>query len=223
MLAITFDMDGLMFNSEDVYTLAGSELLSRRGREFTPELKDAMMGLPPQRAFEVMIEWHALDEPWQAIAAESNEIFLGLLDKHLATMPGLMELLAALEQAGIPKAIATSSSRWLAEACLDPFALVPRFSFVLTSEDITHGKPDPEIYLLAARRLGVPPGEMLVLEDSQNGCRAASAAGAFTVAVPGEHSCRQDFSTANLVIESLEDARLYEVLGLKPARGGGET
>ena len=55
---------------------------------------------------------------------------------------------------------------------------------------------------------------MLVLEDSQNGCRAAAASGAFTVAVPGEHSCRQDFSVANLVIESLADRRLYEVLGL---------
>ena len=166
-----------MFNSEDVYTLAGSELLSRRGCEFTPELKDAMMGLPPQQAFEVLIDWHALDEPWQAIAAESNEIFLGLLGRHLATMPGLMELLAALEAAHIPKAIATSSSRRLTDACLGPFQLVPRFSFILTSEDITHGKPHPEIYLLAARRFGVPPGEMLVLEDSQNGCLCGGSRG----------------------------------------------
>ena len=129
-------------------------------------------------------------------------------------MPGLTELLAALERAGIPKAIATSSSRRLTTACLDPFQLAPRFAFVLTSEDITHGKPDPEIYLLAARRFGVPPGEMLVLEDSQNGCRAAAAARAFTVAVPGEHSRRQDFSAADLVVDSLRDARLHEVLGL---------
>ena len=148
------------------------------------------------------------------LAAESNEIFLGLLTERLATMPGLLELLAALETAGIPKAIATSSGRRLTEACLAPFQLAPRFRFVLTSEDITRGKPDPEIYLLAAQRFGVPPAEMLVLEDSQNGCRAAAAAGAFTVAVPGEHSRRQDFSVANLVIESLADRRLYEVLGL---------
>ena len=102
----------------------------------------------------------------------------------------------------------------LTEACLAPFQLAPRFRFVLTSEDITRGKPDPEIYLLAARRFGVPPAEMLVLEDSQNGCRAAAASGAFTVAVPGEHSRRQDFGAANLVIENLADRRLYEVLGI---------
>ena len=74
MLAVTFDMDGLMFNTEDVYTLAGTELLARRGCSFTPELKDAMMGLPPQAAFAVVIDWHHLDEPWNVLAAESDEI-----------------------------------------------------------------------------------------------------------------------------------------------------
>jgi HAD superfamily hydrolase (TIGR01509 family) len=214
MLAVTFDMDGLMFNTEDVYTLAGTELLARRGYLFTAELKDAMMGLPARASFEVMIKWHHLPEPWNVLAAESDEIFLGLLTSRLAIMPGLWELLAALEAAAIPKAIATSTGRRLANACLAPFQLVPRFGFILTSEDITQGKPDPEIYLLAAQRFGVPPAEMLVLEDSQNGCRAAAAAGAFTVAVPGDHSCRQEFSMANLRIESLADRRLYEVLGL---------
>jgi len=219
MRAITFDMDGLMFNTEDVYTLAGTELLARRGCSFAPQLKDAMMGLPPRAAFEAMIHWHDLKEPWDVLAAESDEIFLGLLSERLATMPGLLELLAALEKAGIPKAIATSSGRRLTEACLAPFQLAPRFSFILTSEDITRGKPDPEVYLLAARRFGVPAAEMLVLEDSQNGCRAAAASGAFTVAVPGPHSNSQDFSVANLRIDSLADQRLYDVLGIaKEAR-----
>ena len=79
MKAVTFDMDGLMFNSEDVYTLAGTELLRRRGLRFTADLKDAMMGLPPQKAFEAMIAVHALEEPWHALAAESDAIYLALL------------------------------------------------------------------------------------------------------------------------------------------------
>ena len=132
-----------MFNTEDVYTLAGTELLARRGCLFSPELKDAMMGLPPRAAFEVVITWHHLDEPWEVLAAESDVIFLGLLSERLTTMPGLLELLAALETAGIPKAIATSSGRRLTEACLGPFRLAPRFRFILTSEDITHGKAGP--------------------------------------------------------------------------------
>ncbi|MGA2619827.1 MAG: HAD-IA family hydrolase [Thermoguttaceae bacterium] len=214
MRAVVFDMDGLMFNTEEVYTLAGTELLARHGHRFSPELKDAMMGVPPRASFEIMIRWCGLDVTWDALARESDEIFLRLLPGRLAMMPGLEPLLAALERAGLPKAIATSSGRRLTSACLTPFGLEPRFRFVLTSEDIVHGKPDPEVYLLAARRFGVPPPEMLVLEDSQNGCRAAAAAGAFTVAVPAAHSRQHDFSTASLVVSSLADPRLYRALGL---------
>jgi HAD superfamily hydrolase (TIGR01509 family) len=212
--AVVFDMDGLMFNTEDIYTLAGIELLGRRGREFTADLKDAMMGLPPREAFEVVIEFHGLTETWDALAGESNEIFLALLPGRVALMPGLAELLDALEKAAVAKAIATSSGRRLTDACLAPFDLARRFQFVLTSEDITHGKPHPEIYLTAAARFGVSPPQMLVLEDSQNGCRAGAAAGARVVAVPGHHSRRHDFSAAVLVIDSLADRRLYALLGL---------
>jgi beta-phosphoglucomutase-like phosphatase (HAD superfamily) len=133
-------------------------------------------------------------------------------------MPGLGELLDALEMAGIPKAIATSSGREMTEACLKPFDLKRRFHFVLTAEDIVHGKPNPEVYLLAARRFSIAPSEMLVLEDSQNGCRAATAAGAFTVAVPGPHSRNHDFSGTALVVESLADPRLYAALGIDLAK-----
>jgi HAD superfamily hydrolase (TIGR01509 family) len=217
MQAVVFDMDGLMFNTEDVYSLAGAELLDRRGRQFTAETKDAMMGLAPEPGFTTLIRMHGLSERWEDLAAESHEIFLSLLPGRLAMMPGLAELLNALERAKIPKAIATSSVRRLAEACLSPFELAERFAFILTAEDIVHGKPDPEIYLLAARRFAVSAAEMLVLEDSQNGCRAAAAAGAFTVAVPTSHSRRHDFSPARMVIESLADPRLLDVL-FGPAR-----
>jgi HAD superfamily hydrolase (TIGR01509 family) len=218
--AVVFDMDGLMFNTEDVYSMAGAEVLRRRGHTFTVELKDAMMGTPPRAAFEIMIRRHGLTEPWDVLARESDEVFLAILPKHLALMPGLSQLLDALEKAAIPKAIATSSGRRLTEACLGPFDLARRFQFVLTSEDITHGKPHPEVYLSAAARFGVRPAEMLVLEDSQTGCRSAAAAGAWVVAVPGEHSRRHDFSVASLVIDSLADRRLYELLGL-PRKASG--
>ena len=215
MKAVVFDMDGLIFNTEDVYTLVGAELLRRRGREFTPELKNEMMGLIPQTSFEIMIRRCNLRESWRELAAESNILFIGLLDRHLAPMPGLMDLLDALEAADIPKAIATSSARTLLDACLTRFDMHRRFRFFLTSEDIAHGKPDPEIYLTAAARFDLNPGELLVLEDSQNGCKAAAAAGAFTVAVPARHSRTHDFSSASLVVENLSDPRLYKVLGLK--------
>jgi HAD superfamily hydrolase (TIGR01509 family) len=214
--AVVFDLDGLMFNTEEIYFRVGSELMRRRGCEYTTELCNAVMGRPPQDAFETMIRWHSLGEPWKDMAAESDEIFVGLLDGALAPMPGLVQLLDALEAAGLPKAICTSSSPRLALAVLTRFHMESRFQFTLTSADISHGKPDPEIYLKAAQRLGLAPGEMLVLEDSQTGCRAAARAGAFAVAVPGKHSASQDFSVASLRIESLADPRLYEALGLEP-------
>lgn len=214
MRAVVFDMDGLMFNTEDMYTLTGAELLRRRGFEFTDELKHEMMGMRPQPSFERMIAHYGLTETWEELAEESNRIFLNLLDGRLAPMPGLMELLDALERAGIPKAICTSSTRELVAACLRPFRLAERFQFVLVAEDIVYGKPHPEIYLTAAQRLGISPAEMLVLEDSENGCRSAAAAGAFAVAVPGEHSREHDFGMASLVIDSLADRRLYRTLGI---------
>ncbi len=203
-----------MFNTEDVYTLVGEELLRRRGYEFTVELKRQIMGLRPQSAFERMIADCCLAETWQELAEESNRLFFGLLDGRLAMMPGLADLLDALERAGIPKAVCTSSSREIVAACLRPFDLRGRFEFILAAEDIVHGKPHPEIYLTAARRFGVPPAEMLVLEDSENGCLAAAAAGAYVVAVPGQHSREHDFSMASLLVESLADRRLYLTLGI---------
>ena len=204
-----------MFNTEEVYTLVGTELMRRRGHDFPDGLKDAMMGLPPKAAFEQMIGWHQLDDPWEALKTESNEIFLDLLPDKLAPMPGLFDLLAALERAEVPKAIATSSDRRLAEACLAPYDLQERFQFVLSCENVTHGKPHPEIYQTAAERFGLKPGETAVLEDSRNGCLAAAAAGALTVAVPGDHSRDHDFSVASLVVDGLDDPRLYEALGLR--------
>ena len=214
--SVVFDMDGLMFNTEDVYTSVGAELLRRRGHTFTPELKDAMMGLQPRPSFEAMIRHCQLTDTWDQLAAESNRLFIELFEARLSPMPGLPELLGVLETAAIPKAIATSSCHELVYACLKPFELEKRFQFILTAEDIAHGKPHPEIYLTAAQRFGVPPAQMMVLEDSHNGCRAAAAAGAFTVAVPGDHSREHDFSMASLVVTSLADPRLYEALGLAP-------
>ncbi len=212
--AVVFDMDGLMFNTEDVYYRVGVELMRRRGRQYTKELSDAIMGRPPQACFETMIRWHGLDDDWQSLACESETLFLERLDDTLAPMPGLWELLDAIEAADLPKAICTSSSRRLLEGILSRFSLEPRFRFTLTAEDIVHGKPHPEIYLKAAARFGVEPFEMLVLEDSQTGTRSAAAAGAFVVAVPGEHSQGHDFSAATLVASGLADPRLYAVLGL---------
>lgn len=212
--AVVFDMDGLMFNSEEAYIEVGSRLLRRRGHEFTSELKNLMMGLQSRQGFELVIRRLGLTDTVDQLLEESDREYLGILREWIRPMPGLMNLLDALETAGIPKAIATSSSLQLAIASLSEFNLQGRFAFILAAEDIRQGKPHPEIYRTAAARLNVPPAEVLVLEDSENGCRSAVAAGTFTVAVPADHSREQDFSDVALIIDSLADPRLYAVLGI---------
>jgi HAD superfamily hydrolase (TIGR01509 family) len=216
--AVVFDLDGLMFNTEELYQEVGSEMLRRRGKNFDAELLDGMMGRPANAALQLMIDYHGLECTVSELMAETDAIFATLLADRLEQMPGLPELLEALECAQIPKAIATSSGPAFVRRVLDHFELAPRFEFFLTCDDVRDGKPHPEIYLLAAKRLGVAPNEMLVLEDSQNGCRAAVAAGAVVVAVPGGHSRRHEFSGATLIAESLADSRLYALIELPPPR-----
>ena len=211
--AVAFDMDGLMFNTENVYFQAGCRLMERRGHVFTKELSDAVTGASPQRSFETMIAWHGLqDITWQELHQESQDTFFELLDGMLALMPGLLPLLDYLERKRIPKAICTCSSRRVLEGVLGRFHMEPRFDFTITADDISHGKPHPEIYLKAAERFGVSPERMLILEDSEAGCNAGANAGAFIVAVPGAHSRHMDFSRAKMVLEGLDDPRIFEII-----------
>jgi len=210
--AIAFDLDGLMFNTEELYIDVGTELLRRRGKEFTQELLDQMMGRQSHVALQIMIDMHGLKATVEDLIAETDVIFPEILRTRLQPLPGLLDLLAVLEKKGLPKCIATSSRRVFVDKVLAAFQLEPRFAFILAQEDIPRGKPFPDIYLTAAERHGIAPAEMLVLEDSQNGCRAALAAGAITVAVPGEHSRNHDFSGVNHIAHSLADDWIYRTL-----------
>jgi HAD superfamily hydrolase (TIGR01509 family) len=210
--AVAFDLDGLLVNTEELYQHVGTELLRRRGKAFEPDLLDAMMGRPQQVSLKIMIEWHGLADTVDTLAAETGEIFRALLDTQLRTMPGAVQLLDLLDARGIIRGVATSSGPDFAHDVLGRVGLRERFAFVLTSADVTQGKPHPEIYQAAARRLAVDPAAMLVLEDSQAGCKAAVAAGAVAVAVPGGHSRRHDFSGARFIAESLADPRIRGLL-----------
>jgi HAD superfamily hydrolase (TIGR01509 family) len=213
--AVTFDLDGLMVNTEELYDVVMQELCVRRSLQFTDDLRVKMMGRPGHISIAYMIEHHALvDDTVEGLLEESDLLFSGVLEARLELMPGLLELLNALEVAGIPKGIGTSSRRKYVDQVLARFGLADHFHFILSADDVTHGKPHPEIYLSAAARHGVPPEQMMVLEDSQNGCAAAVAAGAFAVAVPGIHSRTHDFTGAKIVIDSLREPAIYQALGI---------
>lgn len=212
--AVVFDMDGLMFDSERLYFAACDAMLQRRGLRYTPELSHAIMGKPGLLAMETLAGLLQLPDSGQQLLDESLVVFLELLASDLQTMPGLFELLERLEQHRVPKAVATSAAWSLAEGMLARFDLIRRFQFILTCDNVTHGKPHPEIYQLACQKLGCEASRVVVLEDSANGIRAAHLAGCIPVAVPHDHARHFTYDEATLIAESLVDPRLLALCGL---------
>lgn len=220
--AVAFDCDGLMFNTEESFNVAGRELLRRRGRDLTPEVLRLMMGRRAVEAFDALVTHLRLTDSPTLLQQEYEGLFHAALEGRLNVMPGLLDLLALIEQRGLPMAVCTSSDRAHLSRVLGRFELIDRFDTTLTAEDVTHGKPHPEIYLTAASRLGVAPERLLVLEDSENGTKAAVAAGAVAVSVPHEHSSYQDFASAWLVADTLADARLVTLIEAAGRAGTAE-
>lgn len=211
--AVVFDLDGLIFNTEALFYRVASEMLAARGKRFTPEIMAAMIGRRAVDAGEAFRRMSGLEEPVDVLMAEARARFMAELDTAVHPTPGLFVLIEHIERAGLPRAVATSSRREYAEGLLKRHGLLDRFMFVLTGDDVTHGKPDPEIYLKAAARLDVAPERLIVLEDSAPGLTAARAAGAFAVGVPHEHSPAASIrETAHLVVPRLDDPALLRLV-----------
>lgn len=210
--AVAFDMDGLMLNTEDLYEQVGYTLMQRRGKTYRNEVRKKMIGLPARHAFGILIEEEGLSESWQELQQEAEKIFETILPTQLATMHGLIDLLDYLDELGLRRCVATSSTQSFARKALAQVGLLDRVDFVITAEDVSEGKPNPEIYLTAARKMSVPVENMLVLEDSSTGTKAGVSAGAFVVSVPNEHTKLGCFEGCQWIANTLLDERIYELL-----------
>lgn len=211
---VVFDLDGLIANTEHLYLTAAQEVVRRRGKTYDMAIRPQMMGRPAAEALQIMIDHHALDATTDELAAETQQLLTEWIESRLEPMPGLVPLVEALAVAEMPMAVATSAAGPYAKRILDHLRLASRFASVLTADDVRLGKPEPEIYLLAAERLRLQPAQIMVLEDSGIGCRAGVAAGAFTVAVPNEHTRDHDFSGVRFIADNLADARIRRALRL---------
>jgi len=196
-------MDGLMFDTESLYSAVGRELMKRRGFDYPDDLCHAIMGTPPDVSFTTMINWFSLTDTWQELQEESDTIFLELVKGGFNMMPGLPELLEEIERLGLPKAVCTSSAPKLVEPVLAYHNMAHRFDFILTATDVIQGKPNPEMYLKAAARFGIEPATMMVLEDSVLGTEAALAAGAMTFTVLAEHNKTRTFPQETRLVDCL--------------------
>lgn len=211
--AVVFDMDGLMFDTEHLFYDVADCFMKDHGGRFTDEMMSLMIG---RRAVEAGNVFHShgglIDKPVHLIMTEVKGRFYDRMLTDSNTMPGLITLLDHLQSVSIPHAVATSSGRNHAESLISHHGILSRFEFILTGEDVHRGKPDPEIYRKAADRLGVNHHRMLVLEDSAAGLHAAKSAGAFAVGVPHRFSPSAGIPHADMIVESLDDPRLIEIL-----------
>jgi HAD superfamily hydrolase (TIGR01509 family) len=182
--AVVFDMDGLLVDTEQAVFAAMQRAADGVGRQMPFETFQRMVGLP-RAASDLIVREHFGEgfdiDLW---AAQIRSHMLESLAAGVALKAGASEILDHLDAAGLPKAIATSSTREAVEASLGPHGIIERFDALITRDVQTHGKPHPEPFLKAATALGVAPADCLALEDSHNGVRSAAGAGMMTVMVP---------------------------------------
>lgn len=203
--AVIFDMDGLMVDTERVYWAAGRELAAAYGATVPDATLGRMMGRSPVDSMRVFAEETRIARPPEQLLAERDARVYAILRGGADPMPGLFETLDRV-RGRFRLAIATSAKRDAVDLIDGRVGFVRYFDAVQTSEGVVRGKPDPEIYLRAMARLGADPAACVVLEDSSNGARAGKAAGAYTIAVPTEHTRDQDFSFVDYVAARLTDA-----------------
>ena len=182
--AALLDMDGTLIDSERVYLASLTSALAAFGCADGPALGHAMIGLPGPDCEVLLRDRLGPDFPY----ADFERAYIAhrdaLLQDGLPLKPGAIALLDALRVAGVPMALVTSSSRKTAASYLELAGIHSYFDMVLTRDDVAKGKPSPDLYLLAASRLGVAPHACIAVEDSAIGIAAAHAAGTIAIMVP---------------------------------------
>lgn len=182
--AVVFDMDGLLVDSEVVYTEALIAEAAAMGHDLPLEVVKRMVGHTWAGSSQVLRDHFGPDFDTDALRDGSTRRFYELSEAEVCLKTGVLELLDHLDALGLPRAVATSSRRVDVEHHLGGHGILERFHAIKAQGDYARGKPHPEPYLRAAEALGVEPEHCLALEDSHNGVRAAAAAGMMTVMVP---------------------------------------
>ncbi len=211
--AVTFDMDGLLVDSEPLWFEAETAIMTRMGSPWGSADQEHLIGGSLARSTAYMQAKAAQPVPREVIG---QWLTAGMADlvraRGVQVMPGALELLAEVAEAGLPHALVTSAEPEIMAATLDSIGV--RFPVTVCAADVARGKPDPEPYLLAAARLGVTPGRCVALEDSPTGIRSAYDAGLTVVAVP---SVPPPPGLARLTLPSL---RAVDLATLREAAAG---
>lgn len=216
LAAVAFDMDGLLIDSEPLWTVAETELAASLGETWTQDIKARCIGKRMDQAVPIMLS--GLQQPVTPGNVEATSGFLlrrmvELFAEELPIMPGATALMADLTSAKLPCVLVSSSFRVLVDACLAGLGEHP-FVHSIAGDEVEHPKPHPEPYLRAAEALNVAPRHCVVLEDSGTGATSGVAAGCVTVLVPGDTVPPPVRRGGWTVVSSLTDVTLESLRSL---------
>jgi HAD superfamily hydrolase (TIGR01509 family) len=212
--ALVFDLDGVLLDSEQVWNEAKEELVREQGGHWREDAPRRMMGMSsPEWAGFLRDELGVQLEP-KVISDEVVRRLEGIYRERLPLVDGATEAVERLA-ASVPLGLASSSNREIIDLVLELTGLGPHFAVTLSSEEVARGKPAPDVYLEVLRRLGAEPADSVAVEDSENGIRAARAAGVRVVAVPNPHYPPDPAALAEAddVLDSLHELTVERVLG----------
>lgn len=212
---LIFDMDGVLIDSGEAHFHAWHTLGEEIGVPHTRDFFTSTFGMHNN---QIMPRWLGpnLDPAESRRLAERKEVlFREVVSQHLVPLPGAAEFVKAAREAGFRCAVGSSGPRLNVETALDLLGLRSLFHHLATGDDVTQGKPHPEVFLRAAAGLGLPPGCAVVIEDAPQGVEAGLAAGCPVVALTTSRPAA-DLRGANLIVESLASLSLDQVESLLP-------
>jgi HAD superfamily hydrolase (TIGR01509 family) len=203
---VVFDLDGVLVDSEQLWDAARRELVAEHGGTWRDDATHAMMGMSAPEWSRYVHEELGVELQPTAISTAVVERLYRLYRERLPLLPGAREAVTTAAERW-PLGLASSSNREIIDLVLELAELSACFDATVSSEEVARGKPAPDVYLEAARRLGVAPSECAAVEDSTNGLRSAAAAGMTVVAVPNEEFPPSDdaLQLATVVIHSLDE------------------
>ncbi|MGW6459794.1 HAD family hydrolase [Streptomyces sp. NPDC055078] len=199
--SVIFDLDGTLVDSEPNYYEAGRRLLAQYGvTDFSWERHTDFIGIGTRETLEALRAEHALDAPIEELLAGKNRQYLELARASTEVYPQMRKFVERLHSDGVPMAVASGSSRTAIATVLGGTGLDTLIPLAVSAEEVDRGKPEPDVFLEAARRLGVSPAACVVLEDAPPGAAAAHAAGMRCIAIPYVAAMADDpaFRTAEL-------------------------
>lgn len=206
--ALIFDMDGVVVESEPLHLIAYQRILSSFNIPYAAEDNREFLGRKDIVIASVLIERHSIPHSPHSFVEAKENILFELLKTQGMARPGLSEILNSAKKLGLPMAIASSATMPTIQLVVDTLGIREYFQTLTSGDEVANGKPAPDVFLLAAKRLGVEPADCLVIEDTLNGVLAAKAAGMKCIAIPCETTMHQDHSMADSRLMSLTEIDL---------------